>query len=64
MNFEGWSWTAYGLGVFTALAPSVLGFFWFLWRAPMMDDDGKIVSDERATKEKPEANKADLKQAS
>jgi hypothetical protein len=46
MDFGGWSWTAYWVGVATALAPSVLAFFYFLWRAPVIDQEGRIVRDD------------------
>jgi hypothetical protein len=45
MSFEWWSWTSYVLGVLTALMPSAFAFFYFVHRAPLMDDSGRIIAD-------------------
>ena len=46
MDDEWWSWMSYWLGVASALVPSVLFFLISLWRAPVMDDDGRIVRED------------------
>ena len=46
MNAEWWSWSSFFLGVIVALLPSALAFAWFAWRAPVMDEHGRKLSDD------------------
>jgi|EndMetStandDraft_8_1072994.scaffolds.fasta_scaffold1056652_2 hypothetical protein len=53
MNAEWWSWSSFFLGVIVALLPSALAFAWFAWRAPVMDEQGRRLSDEDVKAKKP-----------